>query len=802
MKELFNIEKHEVENAPEKGWIFLTLDTFTPSEQTFKCKVSDVRKVIKNKKTVFERIWGPCIPYFDFDIKNAKIEDKDGICIHIIETLKSIYPKGYVQCFDGSRQVGDDYKISLHAIVRSVGFYENGLKLLASLPPLIKELPGFDDSIYKNTGKSQLFKLPYCRKPEEKKAPLMKMCEVKDNKLVSIEIDDVDKNLFPAFYVTHLAKETFVIVPDEVERKERTEIIMAPHDNQYPTPTHQDIEKLVRMLKADRAGPHNKRIYVIWCLRNIYESYGIETYDLAEEFYRSAPDEWKDDGDGKLHAWYWGATKAGLNMGSLCMWASEDNPEAYQQWKDSTRPQQPVTYFEPDNLMDVVTNSNATIENIEDFMRGCIFRIEDGKKGFYMTRRIDGYANAGRGLFTGEEDYDFFITNAKGKQERIGWYAIFKQLRQKPIWRPNVFREVTFKPSFSEIPVVPSALNLFTGFLASPASEFDEKDRNLNIFLQQIREVFCDDDKECDEYFQNWIAHFMQYPHKKMGVALVIQSEQGVGKSLVWNAFQKGILGQYFHTIDTLAELTNGFNVLMANKLLIHLDEMNIFGGSISTANQLKGIITRDKITVVEKGKDGYTLPDLCNYVISSNCRNSVRVENSDRRFAVFLASSKNRNNHEWFASLNNAIIEGAPQIIRYFLNRNIEGWNPQHIPDTKIRQEMKRAVLSSSIQFINAIIEGTYFFKHLSQFIPMFEGQDVVNELKVSGAELYTEYRQWAQDNGEKETSSRNFHVEMRKIGMPEQKTILRDERRFKGYCFTLQDLKKYMATYLLEPI
>jgi len=390
-----NIEKSEVKQAPAKGTVFLTFSTKTMEVKTSKCNISDLKEIIKDKPTAFERIWGPVIPYFDFDIKDAKEEDKNDYVKDIVIALKIAYPGSYIFLFDGSRMKDGKFKFSLHAIVRNAGYYASGVHLEASLPNIIRELPGLDTGVYKEADKSQLFKFPYCRKPEEKNAPVMKMCNFdEETGLVPVEFEDCDESFFKAFCITNISKEQLVEVdltkPEEKqmhkEEKEKEEK-HGPQEEKYPPPTREDIEKWVDMLKASRATPHDDRIRVIWCLRNIQEQYDIDTYEFAEKFYRKDLNEWADGGQRKLGQWFWGAVKDGLGVGSLRMWGKEDSPAEYERMMQEKYAVTPIMAEEIKDgyynqgfkqIKALAEQCKLTVKDVKIWMMGCIRKVGAG----------------------------------------------------------------------------------------------------------------------------------------------------------------------------------------------------------------------------------------------------------------------------------------------------------------------------------------------------------------------------------------------------------------------------------------
>jgi len=802
-----------------------------------KCPFTSIGDIIKTAiangtNTHCEALFGEVIPYFDFEIENTTEGDEVKVLRDILNAIEKHYPDGVIYTFNGSRMYTntkgvEGWKVSFHVIIRGAGYYESGKHFFHSIPDEVKKVAGFDDGVYKEAGSRQLFKLPYCHKPYENDATDMVRCE-----LIRDEDDEVDDYIddyvairdadekYSNWCISNIEGEKLVKI--ELPEKKFQPVIHTgsnaeSKESKFPPPTVEELDKLIDMLKPERARMHNDRLPFIWCLANIQEEFGFDTMDLAAKFMQKCPEEFTFSK--LLRDFQSKANGNGYGIAYLKQEAKKDDPDAYSQLYQSLRAEAKVTYYEPEDLNKILTNRDATVADVEDYMRGCIMRIDDGKSGFYMTRRKDGWVNAGRQLFIGDTNYDVHYVDEKGKKKTIGWCPILKALRQKELFTSNVFRGITFKPSFTCIPETPGLLNTFLGFPVQVPAEIDEKDEDIQTILYHIREVFCDNFEPMCEYFLNFLSHMVQSPHEKLGVAIVIQSDQGVGKNLFWETLAKKMLGdQYYLTISDLATLTNNFNALQANKMLVHLDEMNIFGGSISTANQLKSIITRTKITITEKGKDSYEIPDSAHHVISSNCDIPVRIENSDRRFAVTRASSKHRGDKKYFTKLKAALERGTDKFVRYLMDRDISEWNASaDIPETKARSEMKEDVMSPSHRYMRELAGLRVPFSAYGRTqlwetkIDESKDEDAsdeeldeikFNEVRMKATDLYSEYVTYSREANQVVSSSTVFSREMKKLGFEAKSMKLKGTKTtIWGYQLTIDAIRDGLRKFLNEP-
>jgi len=756
-----------------------------------------------------EVIMGPVVPYFDFD-KEIEIDDnfdEDEVKNEFITTIMNGLTKVYghsaeIYSFDGSRESEkheNTFKLSFHILIRGVGYYESGKHLLHSIPDKIKQLPGFDKTVYKTADACQKFKLPYCHKPDVDQD--MVRCVMTDGEVSQYEdLEEALENLdeqFSDWCVTNIEGEELktVEIPQASLPVIYTGDLNPEVKTQNGAPSLEEVQKLIDMLKPERAGPHNDRINVVWCLRNIQDTYGLRTKTLACTFMMKDMFEFSVE---KLDEHFDRAKGGnGFNIAWLKQEAKKDNPDEYAKLYASLRVEAKTTYYDVDELSLITNNRSATVEMVEDYLRGCIVRIH-AAGGFYMARRKEGWENVGKQPFFGDTNYDVYYTNEKGKEKTIGWCAILKKLLVKDIFKANLYNGVTFEPSFIGMPETSGKFNLFAGFPIKVPAEIQAND-HLQTILYHIREVFCDNFEPMYIYFLNWLSHMVQVPQEKVGVAIVIQSEQGVGKNLFWETLAKYMLGdEYYLTISDLDTLLNGFNKLQRNKLLIHLDEMDMFGGSVATANRMKSIITRNKITITEKGKDSYEVPCVARYVISSNCDIPVRVENSDRRFAVTRASSKHKGDKEYFKKLRIAMENGMGDFVRYLLDRDISQWNRiDEIPETKVRIEMKESVISPSLRYMLAIAKLRAPFEKYGreQLHEVNEETDEVTmpEIRMKGADLYDEYVTYSTENKEVIAPRTTFTRDLKKIHLEQKNWKMKGSKtQLWGYKLSIEIIRE----------
>ena len=93
------------------------------------------------------------------------------------------------------------------------------------------------------------------------------------------------------------------------------------------------------------------------------------------------------------------------------------------------------------------------------------------------------------------------------------------------------------------------------------------------------------------------MAHIIQYPSNKIGTGLLLQSEQGAGKGILFDMIIKHVIGRAYATnVNDMNQLLGQFNSIIGDKLLTVCDEIQNYGGAYKSNDKLKSLITNESI--------------------------------------------------------------------------------------------------------------------------------------------------------------------------------------------------------------
>ncbi|MGB0945158.1 MAG: toprim domain-containing protein, partial [Marinomonas sp.] len=115
------------------------------------------------------------------------------------------------------------------------------------------------------------------------------------------------------------------------------------------------------------------------------------------------------------------------------------------------------------------------------------------------------------------------------------------------------YNGVTFRPVNERF--YKGKLNTYFGH-GVEAIEHSQED--VAPYLDHIKQIICDNNEECYQYVINWLAHMIQKPEEKPGVAIIMKSGQGTGKGVFVEPLRK-IMGSHYCYADKSGMLTGRF---------------------------------------------------------------------------------------------------------------------------------------------------------------------------------------------------------------------------------------------------
>ena len=268
---------------------------------------------------------------------------------------------------------------------------------------------------------------------------------------------------------------------------------------------------------------------------------------------------------------------------------------------------------------------------------------------------------------------------------------------------------IVFDPSITDDKI---NYNCWNGFNHSINDDINVNEDN-SLFLKLLKRIT--NDSVNYEYMKQWIAHIIQKPYLKTGIAIVLYSQtKGVGKNCLIDGIIK-LLEGYTAKIESIEDITKNFNNHLVNKLLIYGDE--ICAKAKNVADKLKEVITRTRQNLEKKKIDAVEVSDFTNWIFSTNNYDAFYIEKDDRRMnMIHCIEEKFKDSIAYYKEINDT--EKMNDLYNFFRTYKItykfgQGELP---PTTKYKQELQ---FNTKEGYLQMLYKQPYSFIH-NTFTPL----------------------------------------------------------------------------------
>ena len=273
------------------------------------------------------------------------------------------------------------------------------------------------------------------------------------------------------------------------------------------------------------------------------------------------------------------------------------------------------------------------------------------------------------------------------------------------------FPGITFMPG--EASPYKGNYNLWRGFNVSP-KRFNPDDpdniEGFSLFWDHLRQNIANRDKATAAYVIGWMADMVQHPRKRLGVSLVLRSdEQGTGKGLFAKIFGH-LFGKHYLHVTNPRHLTGNFNAHLIDCLLLFADEA-FWAGDKSAEGALKTLVTEEYRAVEIKGKDVFQAKNFTRLLIASNKSWVVPSELHDRRFVILDVNPRRKRDTDYFGKMLKQMESGGYEALLWFLlNLKIDVDLRNCMPVTNAMKDSKIHSMSPVQSFwYECLVEGMF---------------------------------------------------------------------------------------------
>lgn len=211
----------------------------------------------------------------------------------------------------------------------------------------------------------------------------------------------------------------------------------------------------------------------------------------------------------------------------------------------------------------------------------------------------------------------------------------------------------------------------------------------------------------------DWMAYHVQHPGRKVRWAILLQGEEGCGKSLLAEVLRAVLGAQHVKAVDCGA-LRQNWNEWAVGHQLVVLEEIRVKGHERhEVMNVLKPLITNPYISINRRNTDNREWPNRTNYLLFTNHHDAIVISPGDRRYFVVESALQTEaqvkklteDDPDYFVKLFDLIGNHGPELRHFFEEWAIaEDFNPDaQAPKTIYRE---RLVESSANELQAAVRE------------------------------------------------------------------------------------------------
>lgn len=307
------------------------------------------------------------------------------------------------------------------------------------------------------------------------------------------------------------------------------------------------------------------------------------------------------------------------------------------------------------------------------------------------------------------------------QQHFLSWEYLFNVLRPKcslddfkydlRFKLPTVAGTV-FEPC--DMPIISHGsthyLNTFKSYTPTTNNQQQADLTPLQAFFQRLFPVV-----EEREIVLNWISHLIQKPYEKPTYHLLLTGEQGTGKGTLANSLIAPLINNQLVSINSYSQLTCRFSDILADNMLIVLDDCR--KGTHNTATQLKSLLTEKRVYVERKGLQGKMVNTYSRFVLNSNDKLPIPIEHNDRRWYVPQYMNHiidKKETQQFISSFIKWLESNIDCVYWYFMARDIARFNANDCPNTVTKQSLQEQSTPSLVEYIQDYITTVwpYFSK------------------------------------------------------------------------------------------
>lgn len=340
---------------------------------------------------------------------------------------------------------------------------------------------------------------------------------------------------------------------------------------------------------------------------------------------------------------------------------------------------------------------------------GRVLKVVNGMAYFKLSKDDKCSLNSFKGLDLDKSriDYQVVLFDENGEEclypKSCSFQSMYYTL-ERHLYNSVIFSRVSYKydKEFSD----KTSFYINEPFKANVVANPDYS--KLDIMLNFIKEIYCEDKDEIYNYFMKWLAFMIQKPNDKSGKFVVLFGAEGSGKNTFTDWLCKYIFGSSNSNSNVVGmnELLNPNNGNMITKKFIVINEASTTKTKfLNDFDKLKALITEKRCQKKVLYHDIIDAKQSMEFILSSNHENCIhldtRKEAKNRRYLMLKVSDRYAKDKSFFLGFRKTVFnqQFADLFYTYLLNYELDAseFKLSNAPMTKYKEEVLEA--NSSVE-------------------------------------------------------------------------------------------------------
>lgn len=296
-----------------------------------------------------------------------------------------------------------------------------------------------------------------------------------------------------------------------------------------------------------------------------------------------------------------------------------------------------------------------------------------------------------------------------------------------PLITGTYFRPVP--EQFISLGAFETRLNIYKPYQCKDAST------ECPLFLELLQRLIPNGEER--HYFTQWLAHLIQQPQERPSIAVMLTSEEGTGKGVLFHEIISPLVNNQARLCASYDEFLGKHATALSGTLFVMLDDVK--SSSDATITKMKSKISEKTVTIEKKYEQPYTQECYARVLLASNERRPLKLDKNDTRRWFVPAYIEHKESKEETQTFIEKLVLWLGQygsldkVYNYLADYSLEGFNAYNIAPTETLLSMVEMSVSHLESQVIDLIEETPVFK-LKDFLQSFEDsqKDIAKSLMV----------------------------------------------------------------------